>query len=286
MSRIAYVNGQYVPHAHGAIHIEDRGFQFADSVYDALMVRDGEMLDQGPHLDRLDRSMAELKITPPVGRGAFKVIIKEVARRNHIGNGFIYLQVSRGVAPRNHAFPQPFVPPSLIVTGRSVALSRLDRLAEIGVRITTVPDIRWQRCDIKSTGLLPNVLAKQAAIEQGSFEAWFVDAEGNVTEGSSTNAWIVEPGGAIVTRAIDGAILSGITRATLISVAGEHGREVIERPFSVPEAKAAEEAFVTSASNLVMPVIAIDGCLIGSGHPGPIAKAMRAQYLAFFGYTK
>jgi D-alanine transaminase len=198
MSRIAYVNGQYVPHAHGAVHIEDRGFQFADSVYDAFMVRDGKLLDQGPHVNRLDRSMAKLQITPPVGRAALEVIIGEIIRRNHIRNGFVYIQVTRGAAPRNHPFPTPSVPASLILSGRAIDLSQLDRLADVGVSVITTLDIRWQRCDIKSTGLLPNVLAKQAAKEAGAFEAWFVDGDGWITEGSSTNAWIVSPDGDVL----------------------------------------------------------------------------------------
>jgi D-alanine transaminase len=285
MSRIAYVNGQYVPHAHGAVHIEDRGFQFADSVYDAFMVRDGQLLDQGPHLNRLDRSMAKLQITPPVGRAALEVIIGEIIRRNHIRNGFVYIQVTRGAAPRNHPFPTPSVPASLILSGRAIDLSQLDRLADVGVSVITTLDIRWQRCDIKSTGLLPNVLAKQAAKEAGAFEAWFVDGDGWITEGSSTNAWIVSPDGDVLTRSLDGSILGGITRETLITAAKEAGRGVKERPFSVEEAKGAEEAFITSASNLVMPVISIDGQKIGSGKPGPIAKALRAAYMDHFGFS-
>ncbi|MDX5362052.1 MAG: D-amino-acid transaminase [Alphaproteobacteria bacterium] len=278
MPRIAYVNGRYVPHAEASVHVEDRGYQFADGVYEVCAVKNGRLLDEGPHLDRLDRSLRELKIAPPMSRAALRVVLREVARRNLLRNGLIYFQVTRGVAPRDHAFPADTAS-SLVVTARPVDLGKAQARAEEGVRAVTHPDIRWKRCDIKAVALLPNVLAKQAAKEAGGYEAWLVDEAGYVTEGSSTNAWIVDRDGNLVTRALDTAILGGITRKMLMQVAQEAGVRIIERPFSTEEARAAREAFITSATSFVTPVTQIDDAVIGNGRPGSVAMRLRELYI-------
>jgi D-alanine transaminase len=278
MSRIAYVNGAYVPHARAAVHIEDRGYQFADAVYEVWAVRAGALLDREAHFDRLERSLRELRIAPPAGRRALEAIVREIVRRNRVRDGIVYLQVSRGVAPRDHAFPS-CAPPALVVTAKRLDMKAIEARAEHGVRVIATPDIRWGRCDIKSTALLANVLAKQEARERGGFEAWFVDANGDVTEGASTTAWIVTAAGEIVTRELDNHILPGVTRAALLAAARELQLKVVERRFSLTEAKAAREAFISSASGAAAPVIAIDDTPIGAGTPGPIAARLRVAYM-------
>ncbi len=278
MSRVAYVNGRYVPHAHARVHVEDRGYQFADGVYEVIAVCGGRLVDVEPHFDRLERSLAEVDMRRPMSRAALAVVVNETVRRNRVRDGIVYLQVSRGVAPRDHAFPGPGVRPAVVLTAKSVPPARGDAKAAEGVRVVTLPDIRWRRCDIKSVSLLPNVLAKQRAREAGAFEAWQVDADGYVTEGSSTNAWIVDGEGNLVTRQTDTAILSGITRRALLEVAEREGIRVVERPFTVAEAQAAREAFVTSTTSFVMPVVQIDDRVIGNGVPGSISRALRELY--------
>lgn len=278
MSRIAYVNGRYLPHAHACIHVEDRGLQFADSVYEVCEIAGGFMIDPSAHLDRLDRSLGELAMGWPVGRRALDRIMREVACRNRVRDGLVYVQVSRGVAPRDHAFPR-HARPVLIVTARRADPAALEAKAQAGVAVVTVPDNRWDRVDIKTTGLLPNVLARQQAVDAGAAEAWFVDSRGLVTEGASTNAWIVTGDGVLVTRPAAGAILGGITRGTTIKAAASLDIAVEERPFTVDEARGAREAFITSATSRVQPVVAIDGQAVANGHPGTIARALRAAYL-------
>ena len=278
MSRIAYVNGRYLAQAGAAVHIEDRGYQFADGVYEVCEVRGGRLVDEERHMARLRRSLAALRIGWPLSPAALAVVMREVVRLNRVRDGLVYLQVTRGVARRNHAFPPRHVAPALVVTAHSVDTAAQGRRAEEGVSVITVPENRWARVDIKSTCLLPNVLAKQEAKESGAFEAWFVDAQGFVTEGSSTNAWIVTGTGTIVTRWAETGILRGITRTGVINVAvGEH-YPLEERPFSVAEAQAASEAFLTSASSKVTAVVNIDGVVIGSGRPGPVASRLRALF--------
>ncbi len=278
MSRIAYVNGRYLPLSGAAVHIEDRGYQFADGVYEVCIVRDGHLIDETRHLRRLMRSLGELEIRPPVHPAALGVILREIIRRNRIVDGVVYLQVTRGVAPRNHPFPSPSVRPSLVVTARPADITAGDKMAEEGIAVVTTPDIRWQRVDIKTIGLLPNVLAKQKAKVAGAGEAWFVDREGYVTEGSSTNAWIVTATGTLVTHAIDNAILRGVTRDVVMDLLASEGLRYEERRFSVEEAFAAREAFVTSAGNLIMPVVRIDGRDIGTGRPGEIGLKLRRLF--------
>jgi len=281
MSRIAYVNGQYVPHAFAMVHVEDRGYQFSDGVYEVCEVRGGRLIDERRHLDRLERSLGELRIPMPMTRAALGVVLRETVQRNRVFNGLVYLQVTRGVARRDHAFPKHPVPPALVVTARSSDFARQDKTAAAGISVISVPDNRWERVDIKTVGLLPNVLAKQAAKEAGATEAWFVDETGHVTEGASTNAWIVTADGVLVTRPAEFGILRGITRTVLMEVAAEAQVRVEERPFSLAEAFAAREAFISSASNVVLPVVRLDGKPVGDGTVGPVATRLRALFHDF-----
>lgn len=279
MARYAYVNGRYVDHREASVHIEDRGYQLADGVYEVVGVRDGKLIDEKPHLDRLDRSLKELRIAQPVSRGTLDFIIRELMRRNRLRDGLVYMQVTRGVARRDHAFPTMPVKPSLVLTTKNTR--HLEADAGPGIAVKSQPDIRWERCDIKTVALLPNVLAKQAARENGAYEAWLVDAAGCVTEGASTNAWIVTKEGELVTRQTDSGILAGITRGTLKSIADTLQLKLVERPFSLSEAKQAREAFITSATSFVTPVIRIDDQSVGDGKPGPTARRLREEYVRF-----
>jgi D-alanine transaminase len=278
MSRIAYVNGDYIPMRRAMVHVEDRGYQFGDAVYEVCEVREGRLIDERRHLARLRRSLDALQIRLPMSHAALHVVLREVVARNRIGYGIVYLQISRGVARRDHAFPAPEVPPSLVVTARPLNARRNEALAAGGIAVVSVPDDRWGLVDIKTTGLLPNVLARQAAIAQGARDAWFVDKDGKVTEAASANAWIVTAAGSVVTRPADHGILEGITRTVLFDVIKEQGLSVEERPFTLAEAYAAREAFVTAASQIVLPVVRIDGHIIGEGRPGPLAAALRRTF--------
>jgi D-alanine transaminase len=278
LSRCAYVNGRYLPLRAAAVNVEDRGYQFADGVYEVCEVRDGRLIDEPRHMDRLVRSLGELRIPMPMSRAALTAVLRETVRRNRVCDGIVYLQVTRGVARRDHAFPSPGTPPSMVVTARSHDRAANERIAAAGIAVITVAENRWPRVDIKSVALLPNVLAKQAARDAGAKEAWFVDAAGRVTEGSSTNAWIVTRDGKLVTRHADYAILRGITRSVLFDLVKDQGLSLEERPFSVEEAYAAREAFVTSASQIVMPVVRIDDRPVGTGAPGLLASALRRDF--------
>jgi len=279
MSRVAYVNGTYRPHGQATVHVEDRGFQFADGVYEVWSVFDGRMADFEGHMTRLHRSLNELHISIPMSVEALTQVLKETIRRNRVKNGIVYLQVTRGTARRDHPFPSPDTPPSVIVTSRSVSATKAEAQARTGVAVVTQPDIRWGRCDIKTVGLLANVLAKQAARERGAYEAWMVDEMGLVTEGSSTNAWIVDKHGRLRTRDTQANILKGITRTAIMDLIASEDIELDERPFSVDDAKEAREAFFTAAGAFVMPAISIDGVKIGDGKPGPITTKLRTLYL-------
>jgi len=279
MSRIAYVNGRHVPHREAQVHIEDRGYQFADGVYEVILVHRGKLVDEIPHLDRLDRSLSELRIESPMPRAPMRQVLREMVRRNRINDGIVYIQATRGVARRDHPFPKN-TKPALVMTSRRLAMP--DRAkAEEGVAALTIPDIRWARCDIKAVALLPNVLGKQQAREAGAYEAWQVDDEGYVTEGTSTNTWIVTPDGELVTRQIGEQILSGITRATLIGLADKLGVKLVERRFSVEEALDAREAFVTSATSFVTPITKINDRVIGNGRAGSVAMGILDNYLDY-----
>ena len=278
MSRIAYVNGRYLSWRAATVPIEDRGYQFSDGVYEVCEVRHGSIIDERRHTARLARSLDELAIAMPMSQAALAIVMRECMRRNRVRDGIIYLQITRGVARRDHAFPPPGTRPSVVITAHGLDVVANERIAAEGVAVITVPDNRWHRVDIKSISLLPNVLAKQAARERGAKEAWFVDGDGNVTEGSSSNAWIVTKGGKVVTRPADHGILRGITRTVLIEVISAQGLQLEERPFTVEEAYGAREAFLTSASQIVMPVVRIDERAVGNGAPGSIATALRAEF--------
>ena len=278
MPRMAYVNGRYTPLAEAQVHVEDRGFQFADGVYEYWSVLDGRLADAVGHLERLERSLSELRIRQPMSRAALLRVLRETVRRNRVSDGSIYLQITRGAARRDHPFPSPATRPSVVVIARPIDFAAVNAKAAQGVAVLTQPDIRWGRCDIKTVGLLPNILAKQAARESGAMEAWLVDQAGFITEGSSTNAWIVDAEGRLRTRDIGANILRGITRRTLIDLASEMQMAVAEAPFTVADAKSAKEAFFTAASAFITPVVAIDGVTIGDGRPGPISMRLRALY--------
>lgn len=278
MSRIAYVNGQYIAHANAGVHIEDRGYQFADGVYEVCEVARGNIMDMTRHLNRLDRSLSELRIGWPMNRKALQSVIAEVVRRNRVHNGMVYLQVTRGVAKRDHVFPAADTPPSIVITAKRTDPVMFAARAAKGVKVITVPENRWERVDIKSIGLLPNVMARQQAKEQGAQEAWFIDPDGTVKEGAATNAWIVTMDGVLVTRQAETGILRGITRTTIFDVAKKLGLTIEERGFSVEEAKRAREVFMTAATTVVMPIVAIDGESVANGHPGTIALSLREAF--------
>ncbi len=279
MSRWAYVNGRFVRHADAAVHIEDRGYQLADGVYEVWAVMDGRLSDAEGHFARLERSLGELRIPRPMSRKALELLLRETVRRNRVRYGIVYLQVTRGVARRDHAFPTAPVRPAVVITAKALDPTAAEAKAAGGIGVITTPENRWGRCDIKTVGLLPNVLAKQAARERGAFEAWFVDDAGMVTEGASSNAWIVDADGVLRTRDTQANILRGVTRHTLLEVIAKAGLKVEERPFTPQDARDAREAFVTGAGALVMPVVSIDGAPIGGGKPGPVATRLRRLYI-------
>jgi len=278
MSRIAYVNGRYLPFADAKVHVEDRGYQFGDGVYEVCEVRAGRLIDERRHLERLKRSLGELRIRMPMSTRALGIVMRDVVARNRIGYGIVYLQITRGVARRDHAFPPPQTRPSVVVTARALNKARNEALAEQGIAVVTVPDNRWGRVDIKTIGLLPNVLARQTALERGARDAWFIDARGIVMEASSANVWIVTSTGTLITRHADNAILRGITRTVLIDAIKAEGLTVEERAFTLEEAYGAREAFITSASQIVVPVVRVDDRIIGDGKPGRVAIALRRAY--------
>lgn len=279
MSRIAYVNGAYLPLAGAQVSILDRGFQFADAIYEVWAIRGGRMFDPDAHMARLRRSLRELRIEFAMSDAALYAVIRETQRRNRVSDGIVYVQISRGAAPRDHVFPAPNVQATIIVTAKNLDCAAIAKRAADGVKVITLPETRWARCDIKSVNLLPNVLARQQAKERGAFEAWFVADDGFVTEGTSSNAFIVDAQGVIRTRALSSLILHGVTRAALIEIARKRQMRVVEEPFTVEDAKAAREAFMSAASNPAVPVVAIDDVPVGEGRPGPVAQALRAFYL-------
>ena len=277
MSRIAYVNGRYQPHRTAAVHIEDRGYQFADGVYEVVPVQRGRLIDEELHLDRLEFSLGELEIAAPMERRALKLVLREVLRRNAIERGILYMQVTRGVAPRDHKFPV-MARPALVITAKRLKPLPAKYLEE-GVGVITLPDLRWKRCDIKTIALLPNVLGKQRAAEEGAYEAWQVDPDGNVTEGTSTNAWIVTKDRKIVTRPLGHEILPGVTRRALLDLLRATDFTLEERSFALSEAMAASEAFLTSSSVYLLPITRIDGEPIADGKPGDFSKRLRQLYV-------
>jgi D-alanine transaminase len=278
MSRIAYVNGQYRPHTDAAVHVEDRGFQFADGVYEVCEVKHGLIVDLTRHLDRLDRSLSELRMASPMDRKALAIVIREVLRRNRVRNGIFYLQVTRGQSRRDHFFPAAGTTPTLVVTAKSVDPSVAMKKYETGIKVITLPENRWDRVDIKTVGLLPNVLAKQQAREAGAQDAIYIDRNGIVMEGASSNVWIVTPDGTLVTRPAEHGILRGITRTTLLDVAASLKLTVEEREFRMEDMLAAREVFFTSATGTCVPIIEVDGKPIANGHPGTVASSIREAF--------
>lgn len=277
MPRYAYVNGEFARFGQATVHIEDRGLQFADSVYEVWAVKNGVLLDNIGHLERLKRSLNLLRIAAPLPLHALKPIIDNLLRLNRVKDGLVYLQITRGVAPRDHPFPKNALP-SIIITVRPKNYAQLESKAQKGIQIVTKKDLRWKRVDIKTTNLLPNLLAKQEAIDEGADDVWFYDENGNITEGSAQNAWIVNKAGNLQTRGLGDDILGGITRSRIMALAKDLDIKIEERPFSIEEAKEAREAFVTSATSFVTAVVAIDGKSIGNGNVGSIATLLRKTY--------
>ena len=276
MPRVAYVNGRYVPHGEAAVHVEDRGYQFADGAYEVICIHRGGFVDGDAHMVRLTRSLKELQIAWPMSPRALSMVMRELVRRNRVQDGMIYLQITRGVAARDHAFPVTSQS-SLVLTTKHLA--PFDRAAaHRGIGVVTIPDIRWKRCDIKSISLLPNVLGKEQAKVAGAYEAWMVDDAGRVTEGTSTNAWIVTAKKELVTHQVDRAILNGITRLAVLRLAAGEGIKFVERTFTVAEARRAREAFLTSTTSFVKPVVRLDGKPIASGRAGPLTRKLMDYY--------
>lgn len=279
MARFIYVNGRYLPWAEAAVHAEDRGFQFGDAVYEVCEIRDGRMIDETRHMERLERSLKELKIPQPMSRAALARVMRETVRRNRVRDGSIYLQVSRGARPREFVFSDATdMQPTVVCLARPQSREKAEATAGEGIAVRSMPDMRWGRCDIKTVMLLPASLAKESAKEIGAKEAWLVDAQGFVTEGASSNAWIIDSQGKLITRDVSNALLKGITRTTLIDLIRREGLELVERPFTIAEAKAAREAFNTSATSIVMPVVRIDDTPIGNGAPGIVSSRLRAEF--------
>lgn len=276
MSRIVYVNGEYLPEEDAKISVFDRGFLFADGVYEVSAVIDGKLIDNEAHLARLKRSMSELKMTPPATGDEIIAIMEQMVERNGIDEGLVYLQVTRGAADRDFAMPTDATP-SLVMFTQKKTLTK-NPVADKGISVITVPDIRWKRRDIKTVALLPASLAKQAALDAGANDAWFVE-DGFVNEGSSNNAFIVTEDGKIITRHLGNEILHGITRKAVMELAKRENLEIEERPFTPEEAYDAREAFSTSASAFVMPVIKIDDHTLGNGVPGPVTDKLRKLYI-------
>jgi D-alanine transaminase len=275
--RTSYVNGAYVPHAGAHVHIEDRGLQFSDAIYEVWGVANGALLDEEEHFDRLERSLRELQMAMPMSRSAFKFVLRELVRRNAIDNGILYLQVTRGAVRRDHAIPKVSPRPSVILTARRISKKAVEDRRTAGVRVITRPDERWARRDIKSTSLLANILAKTAARDAGAFEAWLIE-DGHVTEGSSTTAWIVDAEGRLVTRNLSNAVLPGVTRRVIMEAAAEAQMPVVERRFTLAEALTAKEAFITAATLGATPVVEIDGKPVGEGKPGAIGRRVQELY--------
>lgn len=274
MSRIAYVNGRYLPQSEAAVNIEDRGYQFGDGIYEVVHLHGGRYIDEDRHLARLERSLREIRLPMPMSLAALRMVLREVARRNRLTEGLLYMQVTRGVAPRDHAFPKTPVPPALVVTIKRIPPYPTDVDRWTGTAIT-LPDLRWARRDIKSVNLLPNCLARQAAREQGAIEAVLYDeATGVVTEGAATSFWIVDGKGSIVTRQLGHEILPGCTRGALLAELAGEGIAIEERAFTLDEVKAAKEAFLTSATSFVKPIVAIDGAPVNDGKVGPVVRRL------------
>lgn len=279
MSHVAYVNGRYLPHRRAFVHIEDRGYQFADAVYEVTCIWNGRPVDLAGHLDRLERSLGELNSPMPASRAGLAMITREVVRQNLLTNGIVYHQVGRGVAPRNHLFPPHPVRPSLVITARH-GVGPSDAVAQVGVKVIRHPDQRWGRVDIKTVGLLANAIAKQKAAEAKAFEALLIRPDGVVTEASSSNVWMVTKDKALVTHPLSTQILGGVTRRAVMKLARNAGYAVEERTFSLDEALAAKELFLTGTTTFVLPIVQVDDRPVGNGAPGTVALDLRQRYVA------
>ena len=279
MARLAYVDGRYVAHNAASVHVEDRGFQFSDGVYEVISIVGRRLIDMEGHLDRLERSLKALDMPEPVSRPVLAMIMRELVTRNRVREGIIYLQVTRGVAPRDHKFPAG-LKPTLVMTTKHVEFLNQKRLSD-GVKVISIPDIRWGRCDIKAVALLPNCMGKTQAASAGAYEAWQVDTEGFVTEGTSSNAWILTRDNVLKTRGLGPDILRGVTRDSLMRIAAEEGVTVVEEAFTVEEARDAREAFVTSATSFLTPVVKIDDRVIGNGAPGSLSCRLQRWYIDY-----
>ncbi len=276
MSRIVYVNGEYLPEEEAKVSVFDRGFLFADGVYEVTSVLDGKLIDFDGHAKRLERSLGELEMESPVTAEALLEIHRELVARNGIDEGLVYLQITRGAADRDFAYPEAAEPTIVLFTQAKPGLAD-SAASRKGIKVISIPDIRWGRRDIKTVQLLYPSMGKMAAKKAGADDAWMIE-DGEVTEGTSNNAYIVK-GRTIVTRHLGTEILHGITRAAVLRFAREAQMEVEERAFTIEEAKSADEAFITSASSFVMPVVEIDGQSLGTGAPGPVATRLREIYL-------
>lgn len=276
MARMAYLNGEFLPHDQACVPIEDRGLQFSDGIYEVVPLFNGNLFGYDPHYDRMVRSLGELRIKNPFDRESCRGVFEGLAQKNRLSEGIVYLQINRGVAPRDHSFPKGDIDPTVIATAKPLDMALIGQRNRDGVGVILHDDLRWARRDVKSVSLLGNILAKQAAVEAGCYEAWQVDSEGFVTEGTASNAWIVTGDNVLVTRKASNAILNGITRLAVIEGASE--LKVEERPFSPKEAKGAAEAFLTSTTSCVMPVISIDGGNVGNGQPGPITRQVQKAF--------
>ena len=278
MTKVVYVNGTYRRYSDALIHAEDRGFQFGDAVYEVCEVRDRAIVDEARHMARLERSLGELSIPLPMSVRAWQTVMQEVVRRNRVKDGLVYLQVSRGAGPRDFLFGGVETPPTVVCLARPASRAGQEAAAAKGIAIKSMPDMRWGRCDIKTVMLLPASLAKEDAKKSGAQEAWFIGPDGKVREGGSSNAWIITKDNELVTPQATNEILRGITRTTLIDLLERDGLKLVERGFTIEEAQSAREAFITSATNLVMPVVEIDGRPVGNGHPGSTSLRLRDTF--------
>jgi len=276
MPRFSYVNGRYVSHGSAVVHIEDRGFQFADGVYEAIAMINERFADEVGHFDRLERSLSEMKIAMPMPRRSMQLVASELARRNRLKNATLYIQITRGVAPRDFKFPKN-IKPTLVMVMRPANFGKL-----VARKAITVPDIRWMRRDIKTTALTAQVLAKQAATEKGASEALMFDDRGFVTEGASNNAWIIDKDNNLITRpTMNSMILKGVTRNVLQALCKKKKIRIIERPFSVKEVYKAKEVFVTAATSFIVPVVEVDGYKIGDGKSGVLTSELFKMYMVY-----
>ena len=276
MSRIVYVNGDYLPQQEAKVSVFDRGYLFGDGVYEVIPVINGKLVDEDYGVERLRRSLAEIEIEWPCSETEYRQILRELIARNQLIEGMVYVQITRGVAERDFSYPKDIKPTLMAYPTHKMLLE--NPLADTGVSVVSVEDLRWKRRDIKSLNLLAQCIAKQQAAKAGAFEAWMVE-DGFVTEGASSTAYIVKDG-KVITRALSNSVLPGIRRRVLVEMAEKGGFELELRPFSIDEAKAADEAFLSNASSVVLPVVSIDGQAVGDGKPGTLTKDLRARYLA------